>query len=84
MFTGALCKQDSVFKLVWEVLAYTHVQRPMSQDLSEPCLCFRTYHNLAHADIDHESLREGEGQYLLPCFPKIRDGGAIFFDEHLT
>lgn len=76
MFTGALCKQDSVFKLVWEVLAYTHIQRPRSQDLSEPCLCFRTYQNLA--DIDHESLREGEGRYLLQWFPKIHDGEHFF------
>lgn len=67
-----------MFKLVWEVLAYTHIQRPRSQGLAEPCLCFRTYQNLARADIDHESLREGEGQYLLQCFPKIRDGEHFF------
>ena len=68
MFTGALCKQESGQISVGSTGLCT-IKRPMSQDLSD---------NLTHADRDHESLREGEGWYGLPCFPKICHGGTVF------
>lgn len=64
MLTGALCKQESVFKLAWE--AYRG-------------LCPQIYQDLEQADTDHESLMGGEGAYCLQCFPKISDGGTVVF-----